>query len=251
MIRLQDVACPPELTEEVVAQLTEEFQKTGNSVWKKEFIARQLLAMSNEKCCFSECKLREEGKYPEVEHFAPKSLYPDDVVKWENLLPISSACNKAKGDHDTMSEPIINPRYEDPKEHLYFQGYRFKPKTAKGKLSIDVLNLNDRILWVNKRFEIGDKAVERLEEISTKIKEYDQSPLKSIPKRNSIIRQLRNLFYEGTPNAEYSSVVASYLLNDDDFQIIKDLMQKNSLWGGEFETLENQMLFCALEVKER
>jgi uncharacterized protein (TIGR02646 family) len=251
MIRLQDLPCPAELTEELVAQLTEEFQKTGNSVWKKEFIAKQLLAMSNGKCCFSECKLREEGKYPEVEHFAPKSLYPDDVVKWENLLPISSACNKAKGDHDTINEPIINPRYEDPKEHFYFQGYRFKSKTAKGKLSIDVLNLNDRILWVNKRFEIGDKAVERLEEISTKIKEYDQSPLKSIPKRNSIIRQLRNLFYEGTPKAEYSSVVASYLLNDDDFQVIKGLMQKNSLWDEEFEILEKELRFCALKVRER
>ena len=251
MIRLQDVACPPELTEEVVAQLTEEFQKTGNSVWKKEFIAKQLLVLSNGKCCFSECKLQEEGKYPEVEHFAPKSLYPEDVVQWENLLPISSACNKAKGDHDTKKEPIINPRYENPKEHFYFQGYRFKPKTEKGKLSLEVLNLNDRILWVNKRFEIGDKAVEQLEDISTKIKEYDQSPLKSISKRNSIIRQLRNLFHEGTPKAAYSSVVASYLLNDNDFQVIKDLMLKNSLWDEEFEILERELRFCALEVRER
>jgi predicted transcriptional regulator len=104
-------------------------------------------------------------------------------------------------------------------------------------------------LWVNKRFDISDKAVERLEEISTKIKEYDQSPLKSIPKRNSIIRQLRNLFYEGTPKAEYSSVVASYLLNDNDFQVIKGLMQKNSLWDEEFEILENELRFCALEVR--
>ena len=74
MIRLQDLPCPAELTEEVVAHLTEKFQKTGNSVWKKEFIAKQLLALSNGKCCFSECKLQEEGKYPEaeVEHFAPK-----------------------------------------------------------------------------------------------------------------------------------------------------------------------------------
>ena len=38
MIRLQDLPCPAELTEEVVAHLTEKFQKTGNSVWKKEFI---------------------------------------------------------------------------------------------------------------------------------------------------------------------------------------------------------------------
>ncbi|MCP1385734.1 hypothetical protein [Runella salmonicolor] len=250
MIQLEDKPCPVELTEELIAQLTEEYQQTGKSVWKKEFIAEQLLAMSNGKCCFSECRLEEEGKYPEVEHFAPKSLYPQDVVKWENLLPISSACNKSKGDHDTRKEPIINPRYEDPKEHFYFQGYRFKPKTPKGHLSIEVLNLNDRILWVNKRFEIGDKAVERLEEISKKLQEYDQSFSKSTPKQNSIVRQLRNLFHEGTPKAEYSAVVASYLLNDDDFQIIKDLMQKNNLWDEEFESLEKQLKFSALDVRE-
>ncbi|MFN8348180.1 MAG: hypothetical protein U0X91_24475 [Spirosomataceae bacterium] len=246
---MKDVACPPELTEEVVAQLTEEFQKTGNSVWKKEFIAKQLLALSNGKCAFSECKLQEEGKYPEVEHFAPKSLYPKEVVKWENLLPISSACNKAKGNHDTKKAPILNPRYEDPKEHLYFQVFRFKPKTEKGRLSIEILNLNDQILWVNKRYAIGIKAIEMLENISEKLRDYDQSLIKSIPKRNKIVQSLRNLFHEGTPKVEYSAVVASYILNDDDFQVVKDLMHKNNLWDEEFEALENQLLFCSLEVR--
>lgn len=250
MIRLEDKPCPEELTEELITKLTEDYRQTGKSVWKKEFIAKQLLAMSNGKCCFSECRLEEEGKYPEIEHFAPKSLYPESVVQWENLLPISSACNKSKSDHDTRQEPIINPRYEDPKEHFYFQGYRFKSKTQKGHLSIDVLNLNDRILWVNKRFEIGVKAIERLEEISANLKEYDQSLSKATVKRNKIIQQLRNLFHEGTPKAEYSAVVASYLLNDNDFQIIKGLMEKNNLWDEEFKLLETQLQFCSLEVRE-
>lgn len=249
MIRLKDIPCPVELTDELVAQLTDEFQKTKNSVWKKEFIAKQLLEMSDGKCAFSECKLQEEGKYLEVEHFYPKSLYPNEVVQWENLLPISGACNKAKSDHDTRNEPIINPRYEDPKDHFYFQGYRFRAKTEKGKLSIEVLNLNDRILWGNKRFQIGDKAIERLEKISGEIQKYDHEGAKSVQSRNNIVRQLRNLFHEGTPKAEYSSVVASYLLNDDDFKIIKDLMLKHGLWDAEFESLEEQLKYCALEVK--
>ena len=250
MIGLNDVPRPDELTDELVIQLTEKFKTTGEAAWKKAFIMDRLLEMTHKKCAFSECLLVEEGKYPEVEHFHPKSLYPDEVVDWSNLLPISSACNKAKGDHDTKNEPIINPRYEDPKDHFYFQVYRFRGKTEKGKLSIKVLNLNDQILWVNKRFKIGNKAVERLEEISEKIQEYDQTPLKTTPKRNSIIRELRNLFHEGTPKSEYSSVVSSYLLNDDNFKIIKDLMQKNALWDDEFESLETQMRFCALDVKE-
>lgn len=248
MIRLLDSPRPPELTDELIKALTEKFKQTGESVWKKPFITKGLLDISHQKCAFSECKLVEEGKYMEVEHFHPKSLYPDEVVKWENLLPINSACNKAKLNHDTKQEPIVNPRYENPQEHLYFQGYRFKPKTEKGELTIRVLNLNDRSLWVNKRYEIGIKAVEELEEIREKLLDYGTNTQRSVSKQNKIVSALRNLFLQGTPKAEYSAVVASYLLNDDDFKKVKTLMQEFDLWDEEFDELEKQLRFCALEV---
>lgn len=250
MIGLNDVPRPDELTDELVVELTETFKTTGKAVWKEPFMMAGLLEMTHKKCAFSECLLLEEGKYPEVEHFHPKSLYPDEVVDWSNLLPISSACNKAKGDHDTKNEPIINPRYDNPKEHLYFQGYRFKAKSEQGQRTIEVLNLNDRSLWVNKRYKIGDEAVETLEEIRDRLKEYDASLSKATVTRNNIVRRLRNLFHAGIPNAEYSAVVASYLLHDDDFIVVKHLMQKNALWDSAFELLETQMRFCALDVKE-
>ncbi|RYU94666.1 HNH endonuclease [Emticicia agri] len=248
MIKLKDLSCPPELTEEVAQALTDEFKTTGNSVWKKDYIAEQLMTMSNGKCCFSECKLSEEGKYAEVEHFHPKSLYPDEVVKWENLLPINNAVNKAKSAHDTKLEPIINPRFDNPKKHLAFKTFRFKGKDEIGRKTIEVLNLNDTRLWVDKRYEIGNEAVETLEDISQELQEYDRLEVKTTRKRNNILRKLRNLFYEGTPEAEYSAVVASYLLNDDDYIIIREILVKYSLWDEEFEKLEKQLEFCALDV---
>lgn len=175
MIKIKDLPAPTELTDKLIEQLTEEFKSTNRAVWKKDYISKQLLSMSDGKCCFSECKLVEEGKYLEVEHFYPKSIYPDEVLKWENLLPISSAVNKAKLDHDTKAEPIINPRFDDPKKHLAFKTYRFKGKDEIGNTTVEVLNLNDTNLWVNKRFEIGNYAVERLEEISKDLEEYDGS----------------------------------------------------------------------------
>lgn len=247
MIKLKDVSCPPEL-EEITQALTDEFKATEKAVWKKAFITEPLLAMSNGKCCYSECKLSEEGKYPEVEHFHPKSLYPDEVVKWENLLPINNAVNKAKLDHDTKLEPIINPRFDNPKNHLAFKIFRFKGKDEIGKRTIEVLNLNDTRLWVDKRYEIGNEAVERLEDISRDLREYFISGIHSTIKRNNLIRKLRNLFHEGTPKAEYSAVVASYLLHDNDYDIIKELLVNNGLWDEEFEKLEEQLKFCALDV---
>lgn len=248
MIKIKDLPAPTELTDELIEQLTEEFKLTDKAVWKKDYISKQLLAMSEGKCCFSECKLVEEGKYLEVEHFYPKSIYPDEVLKWENLLPISSAVNKAKLNHDTKAEPIINPRFDDPKKHLAFRAYRFKGKDEIGNTTVEVLNLNDTNLWVNKRFEIGNYAVERLEEISKDLEEYDDSTSKTTVKKNKIIRKLRNLFHEGTPKAEYSSVVASYILHDNDYEIIKNLLIKNDLWDDEFKELEQQLKFCALDV---
>ena len=40
----------------------------------------------------------------EVEHFHPKSLYPNEVISWENLLPICKRCNSSKG---ADSEPVL------------------------------------------------------------------------------------------------------------------------------------------------
>lgn len=248
MIKIKDLPAPAELTTELVAQLTEEFKQTGKPVWKKDYISKQILAMSENKCCFSECKLLEEGKYLEVEHFHPKSIYPDEVLDWQNLLPISSAVNKAKLDHDTKVEFIINPRFEDPKEHLAFKSFRYKGKTSIGEQTWKTLGLNDWILWWEKRTKIACKAIELLEEISSDLQEFDNLTVKTTQKRNKIVSRLRNLFTEGTPKAEYSAVVASYILHDNDYEIIKNLLIKNDLWDDEFKELEQQLKFCALDV---
>ena len=249
MIKIKDLPAPAELTNELIEQLTEEFKLTDKAVWKKDYISKQLLAMSKGKCCFSECKLVEEGKYLEVEHFYPKSIYPDEVLKWENLLPISSAVNKAKLDHDTKIEPIINPRFDDPKKHLAFRSFgRYIGKTSIGEKTWRVLGLNDRANWWEKRTQVACKAIELLEDISEDLQDYNNLTTKTTLKRNKIISRLRNLFTEGTPKAEYSGLVASYILHDSNYEIIKNLLIKNDLWDDEFKELEQQLKFCALDV---
>lgn len=61
----------------------------------------------------------------DVDHFKPKSIYPDLVVKWENLLPSCPHCNKEKSSHDTGAEPIVNPSEDDPREFFYLKDYRY------------------------------------------------------------------------------------------------------------------------------
>jgi len=68
-----------------------------------------------------------------------------------------------------MLEPIINPFIDNPKEHLYIDNYRFYGKTQLGKLTIEKVALNHRTQFVEKRFEIGDQILERLDEIKLDI----------------------------------------------------------------------------------
>ncbi|GAB3932414.1 HNH endonuclease [Larkinella terrae] len=251
MIKLRSVPIPPELTEERKKTLTDEYKVTEKAVWQKDFICDPLLEMTHGKCCFSECKLNEEGKYDEVEHFHPKSLYPDEVVSWDNLLPINKACNIAKGDHDTKAEPIINPRFDDPKIHLYFKGYRFYPKTELGKKTIDVVGLNDWTMWVTPRFEIGKHIIELLESILDQTRTFFSIGPQTVLRRNRLLSRLRGLMIEGTEKYAYSATVATVLLNEECYQEIKSLFEANGLWSDELQNLEDQISLCALDITNK
>ncbi|OZI09961.1 hypothetical protein BWI93_01065 [Siphonobacter sp. BAB-5385] len=96
MIRLKNDPPPAQLDLSKQTELTDRFLTTNTDVWKAKFITEAVYKLSYNKCCFTECKLLEEGKYPEVEHFYPKSLYPLKVVEWDNLLPINGAVNKKR-----------------------------------------------------------------------------------------------------------------------------------------------------------
>ena len=249
MIKLRPVAAPPELTDDVVKALTDEYKATDRAVWQKNYICETLLKSSYNKCCFSECKLNEEGKYDEVEHFHPKSLYPDEVVSWNNLLPINKACNIAKGDHDTKIEPIINPRFDDPKEHLYFRGYRFYGKTELGRRTIDVVGLNDWEMWVTPRFEVGKGVFDLLEALADLAHLYDNNPNKTVRSRNRLLTSFRGLMVEGTEKYIYSATVATTLLNEEKYYEVKEILVRNGLWDASFEHIEDQIRYCALDTK--
>ncbi|NJN78093.1 MAG: hypothetical protein HC803_06945 [Saprospiraceae bacterium] len=91
--------------------------------------------MFHEKCCYCEVKVNEEG-FPPIEHFYPKSIYPNEVVTWGNLLLICTVCNTFKDNFDTKNNPFIHPIFDNPKEHLTFNVFRFIKKTDAGKIRL-------------------------------------------------------------------------------------------------------------------
>lgn len=83
------------------------------SYYRHEDIQKALFESSFSKCAFCECNPT-AGGYIEIEHFAPKSLYPELTFDWDNLLPSCKRCNIPKDNLDTITEPIINPSKIDP-----------------------------------------------------------------------------------------------------------------------------------------
>ena len=114
--------------------------------YKQKDIQEALFASSYHKCAFCECRPGESSNI-EVEHFQPKSIYPELAFAWDNLLPSCRKCNESKSDFDTRIYPIINPAIEDPESFLTYRFLRIIPiqgtgEEKKAQNTIDVCNLN-------------------------------------------------------------------------------------------------------------
>ncbi len=244
MIKLELPPKPVSFTDEIVKELTEKYKSDGSSVWNAQFIRDAVLAISNNKCCYSESKLNEEGKYMEIDHFHAKKYFPDKVVEWGNLLPANKKCNTTKGEHDVTNEPIVNPCHDDPKAHLYILNYRFYHRTPMGKTTIEVVALNDRQHFVNKRAEIGFKVVEILEDIYN----YIQDPLllQSQPKKRHAVRRFKELLQEATRENEYSATISTVILTEGYYAPIEKFFAENAMWDIELSDLKSELQFCSL-----
>jgi len=169
MIKLNLPQEPPELTAQK-ARLTAEYREKKKAVWSEgavgETIKRVLCEMTHNKCAYSEAPLETNGSVKHIEHFYPKSIYPERVVEWGNLLPTCATCNAGKGKLDVEKTPIVNPLRDDPKDFLYVEGFRYRACDQKGvgQRTIDVLRLNNLAQFGVPRFKAaqynsgGDRA---------------------------------------------------------------------------------------------
>lgn len=246
MIKLTLTEKPAQLTEELVEELTLKYLNDGSDVWNRKFIRDSVLSFSFNKCCYSECKLNSESKYMEVDHFYPKIHFPNDVVLWGNLLPSCKKSNTTKGELNTQIEPIINPTIDDPKEHLYIKSFRFYHKTIVGRRTIEYTALNDRKHFVNKRYEIGVKVLEVLEEIKLNIEPLIEDIQTNNIQIKRLINKYKNLLNEARREEEYSATISTTILADNINSELVDLLKINDLWDTELENMFEELNFCSL-----
>lgn len=189
--------------------------------------------MTGHKCAYSEVLLQENSCYMEVEHFYPKSLYPEKVLEWGNLLPVCKVCNGKKGNIDPNEVPLINPLTEEPLQHLTFQNYLCKSLDAMGENSILYFDLNN-LQFSKPRFT----QIERNErELSMLADEVEEGLTETAQKR--FISRLKTVMQSGQASEPYSVCTSLAICSDKNYWKIKKHLEKAELWNCRLQELDN------------
>lgn len=173
-----------------------------------------LFQSSFHKCAFCETKPGESGNI-EVEHFAPKSIYPELAFKWENFLPACRNCNGSKDDHDTVNAPIINPYEVNPEDIFHYNDIKIAANDAHeevGERTIRVCGLNsarlmkpraDILVSLHIFSQALDDAIKDYEEAETDIKKQNR--------KRKIRAALEAIEVLSNPSEKFSGFCKEYL----------------------------------------
>jgi uncharacterized protein (TIGR02646 family) len=107
----------------------------------------------------SRCMYCEDNEGIDIEHFWPKSRFPERTFVWENHLLACPQCNsnykrtRFPRHVDTGEPLLLDPSVDNPAEHLVLTltDGRFVANTAKGTFSGHVFRLNRETLKSGRR----------------------------------------------------------------------------------------------------
>ncbi|WCM53366.1 HNH endonuclease [Pseudomonas sp. WJP1] len=182
-------------------------------------IKAALIESSYGKCAFCEC-VPSEGGNVEVEHFKPKSKHPNSTFEWENLLPACRRCNGSKDDHDTESEPIVNPYIQDPSDFFFYESLNIKPLTgANYKIAsrtIEVCGLNTIRLW-KPRSQILVSLHDFEQSLEAALEDFREADtMRKKANRKRSIREAVSRIEELSKTAEKYSAFCGFFLRDSE-----------------------------------
>lgn len=140
-------------------------------------IKDSLLTECHNKCMYCESDISGAGDY-HIEHYRPKSIYPNKSFDWSNLGIACPKCNRNKGDNFNEEFPCVNPYIDCPDDFFAFAGTMVLPLAGNHRalLTNTVLGLN--------RPSLIEKRGERMKVIQSMADNYVLEP-------NLIIKDIR------------------------------------------------------------
>jgi len=159
--------------------------------------AEALYAAFHGKCAYCEAKMAHVSP-PHVEHYRPKSKFPDRMFDWQNWLLSCGRCNDRKWAHfpDCDGQPcLLDPTAEDPSMHLDFLRARVLGRTRRGEETIKLVGLD--------RSPLEDERAQWLMNIASLLL------LCCVPEASAEAREL--LIWAMQADAPYAAMTRCYL----------------------------------------
>lgn len=198
------------------SKLPDSIKKIVSTRYKHIEITSKLIPKEDTKCAFCESMPMESG-YIEIEHYLPKSIYPNETYEWTNLLPSCKRCNMKKLAFDTGKLPIVKPDVDDPELFFTYDSIKLIVKKNAldktiAKRTIQRLDLNEFRL-VKPRSELLVSLVGYENGLEQALEELDKS--KSTKKINrlksNILESLDQLKSLEEEKSKYAGFCRDYI----------------------------------------
>lgn len=151
-----------ELLEQI--EIKGEYSKVDSNYkikYKQIDVQKALKAMYGSVCCYCEGEINLTG-YAEIEHYKPKSLFPELCFEWSNLHQICTKCNKKKNNKWDNEFPILDPVQDSIDDKIKFRGPVLctEEQDKRVQNTIGHLELNKRSELFDFRSKLWVKALE-------------------------------------------------------------------------------------------
>ena len=148
--------------------------------YNQQEIKETLKRETSGKCMYCEGYIGAVS-YPHIEHFRPKSIYPDKTFEWSNLGLGCQVCNTNKNDVFDENLPYVNPYEENPDDYFIFLGTMIlqKPGSARAENMKNQLKLNRPELM-----EMRKAAIERIADLVERYNAVTNPSIKNMLRKN-------------------------------------------------------------------
>ena len=139
-------------------------KERASNKYRHPQVQEALRIMFHGKCGYCESRI-EHVSDPHIEHYRPKSRFPELTFDWNNLLLACGKCNSTRYKADKFPEaneggPLVNPCTDNPKDHFDFI-YDVQAKlasvvttTERGRVTEELLGLNRNELRRHRSIQI-------------------------------------------------------------------------------------------------
>ncbi len=200
---------------------SKEWKKFTATKAKKETL-KSLQEMYGYCCAYCESEV-ESTANGHIEHLKPKSLFPADMFDYKNMHYSCPKCNMNK--NDKYDERMIDPSLEDPEKHIYFKGVTAKSYDERGKIMIEIFQINDD-LRDRRKTALYASIKADINEVTGKFKGVnDMSEDYLLDYRKQVLKVIHKIQKHSKHGSEYCTMCKQNFKKSLDFlkEIVKDI----------------------------